>query len=73
MSLISNIDVTISANINIDQGGLSDGRAHSPNRFIANIGSFMLRFIPWFILAAFGISSSSNASNSQGGNTWRPK
>lgn len=56
MSLINNIDVSLNATININQGGPSDGTCHNSMRFMANVGGFMLRLIPLFVLSILGIS-----------------
>ncbi len=68
MSVINNIDVTVNLAININQGGPSDGLAHAPNRFIANVGSLMVRCIPIVVLTMFGIQPPAGSNH-----TWRHK
>lgn len=68
MSVINNIDVTVNLSININQGGVSDGTAHQPGRFLANAGTLMLRCVPLVVLTMFGIQPPAGSNH-----TWRHK
>lgn len=69
MSVINNTDVSLNATININQGGASDGVSHRSAGFMANLGGFMLRCIPLFIISLFTGGGPPNS----GGGQWRPK